>query len=90
MAVATLTGDMARQRGMEGQHGVLVTDVDPDGQAAQRGIQQGDVIQEVNLQPVTTAEEFQQRISQVRKGDSVLLYVRRGDATMFIGLQVTD
>lgn len=89
MTVATLADDMARAQGMEGQRGVLVTGVDPNGQAAQRGIQQGDLIQEVNLQPVVSVEEFERRVNQVERGRSVLLFVRRGQATMFIGLEVT-
>jgi len=88
MSVATLTPDMARLRNMEGQSGVLVTDVDRNGQAAERGIQPGDLIQEVNLRPVTTAEEFEQKIAQVKPGDSVLLLVRRGNDTVFVGLRI--
>jgi len=90
MTLTTLTEDMARRRNAEGQQGVLVTEVSPDGQAAQRGIQQGDIIQEVNLQPVTSVEEFKQKIDAQRRGSSVLLLVRRNDATMFIGLDIPE
>ncbi len=37
--------------------GVVVTQVDPDSAAADAGLKQGDIIQEINRQPVKTAEE---------------------------------
>jgi serine protease Do len=41
---------------------VLVTRVDPAGNAANAGIRQGDLIQEVNRQPVKTPAEFMLRL----------------------------
>jgi serine protease Do len=62
--------------------GVVVNGVDPSSKMAESGLQQGDVIQEVNHQPVKNIAEFQ---SAVRKaGDSPLLLVNRGGRTLFI------
>ena len=37
--------------------GVVITEVQPDSPAAEAGLKQGDVIQEINRHPVTTADE---------------------------------
>jgi serine protease Do len=62
--------------------GVVVNGVDPSSKMADSGLQQGDVIQEVNHQPVKNVAEFQ---SAIRKaGDSPLLLVNRSGRTLFI------
>jgi serine protease Do len=62
--------------------GVVVSGVDPSSKMADSGLQEGDVIQEVNHQPVKNLSDFQ---SAVRKaGDSPLLLVNRGGRTLFI------
>ncbi len=68
--------------------GVLVHTVDRGSQAEERGLRPGDVIQEVNLQPVRNVAEFQDILAGLPGGDSVLLFVRRGDGTLFIGLRM--
>ena len=41
----------------ENVKGVVITEVQPDSPAAEAGLKQGDVIQEINRHPVKTAEE---------------------------------
>src|SRR5579859_1468580 len=81
--VETLTGSIARELGISpSTKGVVVTDIDPSSKMADSGLQKGDVIQEVNHQPVTDISEFQ---SAVRKaGSSPLLLVNRDGRTLFI------
>jgi serine protease Do len=62
--------------------GVVVTDIDPSSKMADSGLQKGDVIQEVNHQPVSNTSEFQ---SAIRKsGSEPLLLVNREGRTLFI------
>jgi serine protease Do len=81
--VSNLTGSMARELGISpSTKGVVVTDIDPASKMADSGLQKGDVIQEVNHQPVSNVSEFQ---SAVRKaGSSPLLLVNRDGHTLFI------
>src|SRR5271166_5791464 len=68
----------------EGTQGVVVTDVGADSAAAQAGLEQGDVIVQVNHKKVTNAEQFN---SAVRQGDgsgSTLLLVRRSGGSIFL------
>ena len=46
-------------------HGLVVEDVNPDGRAADAGLQAGDVIEEVNRQPVKSVDELQRRAEEV-------------------------
>ncbi|MGH9664877.1 MAG: PDZ domain-containing protein, partial [Bryobacteraceae bacterium] len=66
--------------------GVVVDSVSPDSRAADAGLQQGDVVQQVNHRPVKTVEEFRQAAQSSAKGDPVLLLVDRGGNTLFVAL----
>jgi serine protease Do len=63
--------------------GVIVTKVDPDSRAAANGVEEGDVISQVNSQPVSTAAEAR---ALAKSGDSrILLRVwRKGDAMLLM------
>jgi serine protease Do len=71
---------MAKQLGFPAA-GVVVTQVQPDSPAADAGIKRGDVVQEVNRQPVKSASDFRNALSQSAK--TVLLLIRRDDATIY-------
>ncbi|HEY6388372.1 MAG TPA: DegQ family serine endoprotease [Candidatus Acidoferrum sp.] len=62
--------------------GVVVTSIDPASKMADSGLQKGDVIQEVNHQPVANVSEFQRAIS--KSGTDPLLLVNREGRTLFI------
>ena len=54
-----------------------MTKVDPAGSAANAGIRQGDLIQEVNRQPVKTVIEFTTAIQQSGAKPALVLVKRR-------------
>jgi serine protease Do len=62
--------------------GVVVTDIDPASKIADSGLRKGDVIQEVNHQPVKNVSEFQSAMK--KSGDEPLLLVNRRGQTLFI------
>jgi len=68
------------------QKGVVVTDVTPDGAAAQRGLKPGDVIVEVQQEAVTSPADVQDRVERVRKLNrkSVLLLIQQQDGLHYI------
>jgi serine protease Do len=71
-----------------GQKGVVVTEVDPEGPAAQRGIQTGDVILNVGGKPVTNVGDVRSELAQAKSSGkrSVLLQVKGADATRFVAV----
>jgi Do/DeqQ family serine protease len=77
-----LTPDEAKKLQLpDGTNGLLVTDADPDGAAAGEGIARGDVILEVNRQPVETLEEMQSALDKSGDKPILLLVARRGQVS---------
>ena len=68
--------------------GLVVTDVDPDSDAADRGIRSGDVIVTVNSQEVKSVNDINKAISEATKAGrkAVLLQVQRNDESRFVAL----
>ena len=59
--------------------------VDPDGPAAEAGIREGDVLEEVNGTPVRSAADLRAAVSR-SKDRPALLLVRRGDDTLYVAV----
>jgi Do/DeqQ family serine protease len=79
VSVAPLTPDVAaRMRAPRDAHGLVVQDVDPDGRAASAGIQSGDIIQEVNRQPVKSIEDLRAALKKSTDRPTLMLINRQG------------
>ena len=70
--------------------GLVVTDVDPDSDAADRGIQAGDIITAVNSQDVSTTGDVTRAMDDAAKSGrkSVLVQISRDDNNRFVALPV--
>jgi serine protease Do len=70
--------------------GLVVTDVDSNSDAADRGIQAGDVIVAVNSKPVSSAADVNKAAAQAEKDGrkAILLQVKRDDNSRFVALPV--
>jgi Do/DeqQ family serine protease len=77
LSVAPASGRNAR--------GVEVTGLDPDGPAAEAGIREGDVLEEVNGMPVRSAADLRAAVAR-SKDRPALLLVRRGDHTLYVAV----
>jgi len=80
-----LTPAMAERLGLEKAEGVIVTDVDPGGPAAEAGIRRGDIIVEVDQQVVKNAGDLDRKLESSDGG--VLVLVQRGDNTLYVPLK---
>lgn len=80
LRVESLTPERASRVGMEGQRGVLVTDVDPASFADDLGFGRGDVIQEINHEVVSSVDDYRKIVSKLKPGQNVVFKIlRRGD-----------
>jgi Do/DeqQ family serine protease len=87
LTLQPLTGDTASRYGLAADdQGLLVTRVDPSGSAATAGIRQGDLIQEVNRQPVRTFAEFSSAVQQSGSRPALVL-IKRRDAVVYLTLR---
>lgn len=75
--VAEITPDMASRFNISETEGVIVTGVKAGGKSADAGIQVGDIIKEINRQPVNSPQDYHSIIREVKKDDTILMYIRR-------------
>src|SRR5216684_2608816 len=81
LRVEGLTPERAARVGMEGQRGVLVTDVEPASFADDIQFNRGDVITEVNHEPINSVDDYRRATGKLKPGANVVFKVlRRGDA----------
>jgi serine protease Do len=86
MTVGDVTPDVARQMGLSDIQGVLVSEIDPSGPAAEAGLREGDIILEVNRRGIRDTEEYLEAL-QNRADDTILLLVARDDNTLYVALK---
>jgi len=80
LTLQPLTSDAAQRYGLDADdQGLLVTRVDPSSNAASAGIRQGDLIQEVNKQPVKTFVDFSNALRQSGSRPALVLIKRRNN-----------
>jgi serine protease Do len=76
--VDSLTKDRAQRFGLEGTKGVLVTDVDPASFASDDlGFGRGDVIAEINHDPISSLDDYRAAVKKLKPGDNVVFKVLR-------------
>jgi len=84
--VEELTPEMARQLDLPSNvQGVLVTGVDPDSGVAE--LQKGDVIEEINQQPVTSVSDYNKIAAALEPSQPQVLSVCRHRARSFLVLR---
>jgi len=82
MTVEPLTPEIARQLELKADtSGVVITNVDPSGAAASAGLQEGDVIQQINGKVVRSIEDVRAGLDAASDKPAVLLIARGGTST---------
>ncbi len=82
--VADLTPEIARRFKIEETSGVIVVGVIPNSQADTAGVQQGDLIIEINHKDIGSVKDFKALIDQPNKADGINLLVKRLNAGLMV------
>ena len=89
LTVKGITQDMADRYKLPSTKGVIVQDVKPDGFGENSGLARGDVILEINKQPINSEADYRKIESQAKSGQDVVFLVRprgsRDNTTIFEG-----
>ena len=89
LSVRAVTSDIADRLDIPAGKGVIVQDVKPGSFADDVGLSRGDVILEINKQPVNTEDDYTRTSSTLKSGQDVVFLVRqrgagRQDGTIFL------
>ncbi len=79
LTLQELTPQLARRYGVRTTEGLIITDVEPFSEAAQKGLDRGMIIREVNRVPVKTTGDFQSILKKAEPDDELILLVRLED-----------
>jgi serine protease Do len=94
LSLTPLTPELAQRVNLPPEaRGVVITAVDPNSDAAERGLQRGDLVISVNNRPVTTTAQVIAAVEEARRAGrtGVVLLVRRGRAAeQFIGVDISS
>jgi len=87
LTVQPLTPQLAENLGLERKDGLVISAVKPGSAAEEAGLRSGDVVVEINRQPVKNLADYNREIARNEKAKSVLFLVRRGQNSLFLALK---
>ena len=90
LSVKPITKELAEQYSLEARTGLVVTGVERDSPASNRGIRSGDIITEVNRKPVTTSRELRDALKASDSKRGVVINFMRQGASKFTVLRASD
>ncbi len=74
----TVTPEVAEGLKLETDHGVIISDVEPDGAAAEGGLQVDDIVIAMSGRPISTLHQLEARVFLVSPGTKLTIRVQRG------------
>jgi serine protease Do len=86
ITIQNVTPEVARQLKLKITSGVLITDVQPDGPAAEAGLNQGDVIHRVGRTPINSRQDFMSALASIKNDKEIVLQVERGGQLRFVSV----
>jgi serine protease Do len=92
LMLSEITPELTEQFSLSSGAGLVITAINPDSEAASKGLVVGDLITEAGQQKVASVSDFEDRISEARDAGrkSLLLLVRRGGDPRFVALVLEE
>ena len=82
--VSDLTPEIAQRFDIDESGGVIVTQVESGSKGDDADVRVGDIIKEINRQPVKNAAEYKSLLRDVESGGAVNLFIRRKNAGFLV------
>jgi serine protease Do len=82
--VTDLTPELSRRYGLKDTNGAIVVSVAPNSKADVAGIQQGDLIVEINREDVVSANHFKKLLLKHKNDDNISLLVRKTNGALAV------
>lgn len=79
IGISNIDQSLANELDIESLNGVLVTNLTPNGAAAEAGIKKGDIITSVGGQEVDNVTQLQEQVGKFRPGDKISVGIKRDD-----------
>ncbi len=77
LTVANVTPELVERYSLEGDQGVLITRIDPEGPAAEANLRVGDLIVEADGKEVGSVKEFEELVGKMKSGKVLRLLIQR-------------
>ena len=92
LTLSEITPELTDQFSLSVENGLVITAIDPDSEAASKGLLEGDVITEAGQQPVSSFEDLEERVASATEAGrkSILMLVRRGGDPRFVALVLEE
>jgi serine protease Do len=88
--VQEFTPELARRFRMDYEPGILVVQVAEGSPAEEAGLQEGDLIKEVNRKPVKDMKTYQDLFRSLKKGSNILFRIKRNGMNLFVSLHLSE
>ncbi len=83
MRVRDIDPEIAEQLGVgTDQKGVVVVQLDPESKSARAGVRRGDIVIEINREPIKNLKDYRAQVKAIDEGDTVQMLLRRGGGGM--------
>lgn len=86
--VADITPALQQQYNLEEEKGVVVTNIQPGSIGQRAGLREGDLILKVNRKEINSVADFNRILEDVKPGQPIALYLKRGDQKLFVAFDV--
>ncbi|MEJ6403541.1 Do family serine endopeptidase [Yoonia sp. 2307UL14-13] len=92
LTLSEITEELSDQYGLDLEEGLVITGINPDSEAASKGLLEGDVITEAGQQAITSITDLEDQIEAATEAGrkSLLLLVRRGGDPRFVALVLEE
>lgn len=86
LTLQELTDELADKFEYEAGSGLIISDVEPGSPAAAAGLKPGQLVEEINRQPVTTLKKLKKVLKHADKSGKMLLRIRSGNYSTYVVL----